>query len=138
MVNSKVKFLKMLVLLNTNSIILIFYVILNSSYLLATMIYIYICIRLDQWLAEYTNQWHSFVPEQIHNSLKISGNVQKTIPYNILKVPGPFDKFNMASKMAADFTFCHILGLNHNRNVINESKYMFMGTRNSISTIFKH
>ena len=28
-----------------------------------------------------------FVPEQIHNKLKISGNVQKTIPYNILKVP---------------------------------------------------
>ena len=27
------------------------------------------------------------VPEQIHNKLKISGNVQQTIPYNILKVP---------------------------------------------------
>ena len=28
-----------------------------------------------------------FVPEQINNKLKMLGNVQKTIPYNILEVP---------------------------------------------------
>ena len=44
----------------------------------------------------------------------------------------------MASKMAADFTFCHILDLNLHTNVINESKYMFWENRNLISTVFQH
>ena len=36
---------------------------------------------------DYRPRVLDFVPEQIHDKLKISGNVQKTISYNILKVP---------------------------------------------------
>ena len=41
--------------------------------------------------------------------------------------------------MATDFTLCHILDLNHHRNVISESKYMCWGRKefafNNISTL---
>ena len=43
----------------------------------------HLCNQPDQWFLSIY-EWNL---EQIHNKLKISENVKKTIPYSILKVP---------------------------------------------------
>ena len=70
--------------------------------------------------------------EQIHNKLKISKNVHKTIPYSILEVPKnqPWAFWEIQDGVQDDrqFHFLSNLGLNHHRNVNKASKHMFFGS----------